>query len=64
MFRLGSLITGTHAYPIQWPRPLIDDEDSVVAIVDSCAGPAVVGEMTEDDAVERFPEDERFAPQS
>lgn len=53
-YHVGSLITGAHPYPIEWPRPLIDDAGDTVAIVDCCAGPAVVGDLTEDQADEQF----------
>jgi hypothetical protein len=53
-YTIGHIITGTHGYPAQFPRPLYRDGEQI-AVVDSNSGPAVVGEMTEDEARERFP---------
>lgn len=48
-YRLGSMTGGE--------RPLIVCEtDETVAMVVSDAGPAIVGEMDEDEAREKFPE--------
>ena len=57
IYTVGSIITGQQALGLgcSYPRPLLCDGEEV-GIVDSDWGPAIIGEMDEDEARERFPE--------
>lgn len=55
IYTVGSIITGTHGYSAQYPRPLYRDGE-LLAVVDSNEGPVIVGEMDETEARKRFPE--------
>ena len=50
-YRLGSIDTRRGN-----DRPLIREDGEVIAYVQSDAGPAIVGEMTEEQARKRFPD--------
>lgn len=54
-YTVGSIITGQHGFSAQYPRPLLRDGEQI-AVVDSNEGPALLGEMDEDEARELFPD--------
>jgi hypothetical protein len=51
-YELGGLVNGS--------RALIRDDGKTVARVDSDEGPALVGELTREEAIERFGLDDDF----
>ena len=53
-YRLGSIQTDYAGRNRSFPRPLLDEDDRIVAIVDCCEGPALVGPMTAADVRRRF----------